>query len=67
MQNVKTRDFENKLKRNGFYPVHGRGKGSHAVYERIHGTKTESLSVPVSSNEINGCMVKRLTKKYGLF
>lgn len=62
MQNVNTRSFRQKLKRNGF--VERRWSGDHLIYERNAG---EIISIPVGGKkEINGCMAKRLIKEFSL-
>lgn len=57
MQNMKTRDFVKILNKNGYKP--DRQRGSHMIF--INGEK--SISIPVGSTEINGCMTKRLIKE----
>lgn len=62
MQNVDSRRFRKKLKQNGF--MERRWSGDHLIFERNVG---EIISVPVGGKkQINGCMVKRLTKEFNL-
>ncbi len=53
--------FLKALKSKGF--EESRIKGGHAVYER---TTTQSVTVPIHDKEINGGIVKRLDKEFGL-
>ncbi len=59
MQNMKSRDFRRLLIENGFHEV--RQNGSHVVFER-----TQSISAPLTSNEISGPMATRLLKEVGI-
>lgn len=59
MQNVSTREFKQLLMSSGY--LYARMKGSHATYRHYESGKT--ITIPVSSKEINGCIVKRLKKE----
>lgn len=59
MQNMKSRDFRKILIEYGFHEV--RRKGSHVIFER-----TQSISAPLTSNEISGPMAARLLKEVGI-
>ena len=56
---VPKREFEAKLKENGFHK--DRNNGGHTVWER-----TQSISIPIHDKEINGGMARRLTKEFHL-
>lgn len=56
---VSKREFETKLKENGFHK--DRNNGGHTVWER-----TQSISIPIHDKEINGGMARRLTKEFHL-
>lgn len=56
---VKRKKFENLLEDNGFHM--DRCNGGHAIWKR-----TQSVSVPIHDNEVNGGMVRKYTKLYNL-
>lgn len=60
MQNVKTRVFIKRLQKNGF--VIDRQSGSHLIFVRDN----QTLSIPGTNVELNGCLAKRLVKEFNL-
>lgn len=61
MQDIKRRQFEKLLFRNGYR--HLRTKGSHATYANASG---RIITIPIANNEINACIAKRLVKVHQL-
>jgi predicted RNA binding protein YcfA (HicA-like mRNA interferase family) len=62
MQNMKTKDLQRKLSDKGYKVV--RKCGSHTVYEKV---VKDTVSVPTSSSEVNGCLAKKIEKQINNF
>jgi predicted RNA binding protein YcfA (HicA-like mRNA interferase family) len=62
MQNIKTKDLQRKLSEKGYKAV--RKCGSHTVYEKV---MKDTVSVPTSASEVNGCLAKKIEKQIDRF
>lgn len=58
---ISTREIKMILKNNGYKK--DRCNGGHEIWER---TITDSVTIPIHSKEINGCIAKRLIKEHRL-